>query len=134
MNLRARNKEIIVSKLEEKASHIDQISQKSIEERKDSWKFIKPLLTNKGTIARNSVTLGNGKNRIRNEYKISKTHYNTPYITPFHLLFSLYLTLIIGKFYCLNYTSLLLHLTITPLVKTFYNNYVINICPLTQFV
>ena len=32
-------------------------------------------------------------------------------------------------FYCLNYTSLLLDLIITNLVNTFYNNYVINICP-----
>ena len=87
MKLRARSKEIIVSKLEEKAFYIDKIPQKSIEERKDSWKFIKPLLTNKGTIARNSVTLSNGKNRIRNEYKISKTHYNTPCITPFPFVY-----------------------------------------------
>ena len=35
---------------------------------------------------------------------------------------------IIGIFYCLNYTSLLLDLIITHLVNTFYNNYVINIC------
>ena len=35
----------------------------------------------------------------------------------FHLLFSLSLTLIIGIFYCLNYTSLLLHLIITHLVS-----------------
>ena len=63
----------------------------------------------------------------------------------FHLFFSLYLTLIIGIFYCLNYTLLLLHListhlvsylslssiifiisTLTHLVNMFYNNYVIN--------
>ena len=43
MKLRARNKQIIVSKLEEKAFYIDKISQKSIEERKDSWKFIKQI-------------------------------------------------------------------------------------------
>ena len=47
----------------------------------------------------------------------------------FHLLFSFYLTLIIGIFHCLNYTSLLLHLIRTHLVNTFYNNYVINVCP-----
>ena len=47
----------------------------------------------------------------------------------FHLLFSLYLTLIIGIFYSLNYTSLLLHLNAAQLVNTFYNNYVLNICP-----
>ena len=34
-----------------------------------------------------------------------------------HLLFSLYLTLIIGIFYCLNYTSLLLRLITTHLVS-----------------
>ena len=34
-----------------------------------------------------------------------------------HLLFSLSLTLIIGIFYCLNYTSLLLHLITTHLVS-----------------
>ena len=37
----------------------------------------------------------------------------------FHLLFSLSLTLIIGIFYCLDYTSLLLHLFITHLVIDF---------------
>ena len=37
--------------------------------------------------------------------------------------------LIIGIFYCLTYTSLLLHLIIIHLVNVFYNNYVINICP-----
>ena len=47
----------------------------------------------------------------------------------FHLLFSLYLTLIISIFHCLDYTSLLLHLIITYYVSIFYNNYVINICP-----
>ena len=47
----------------------------------------------------------------------------------FHLLFSLYLTLIISIFYCLNYTSPLPHLIIIHLINTFYNNYVINICP-----
>ena len=47
----------------------------------------------------------------------------------FHLLFSLYLTLIVSMFYCLNYTSLLLYLIITQLVNMFYTNYVINICP-----
>ena len=47
----------------------------------------------------------------------------------FHLLFSFYLTLIIGILYCLNCTSLLLHLIITHLVNTLFNNYVINICP-----
>ena len=35
----------------------------------------------------------------------------------FHLLFSLSLTLIIGIFYCLNYTLLLLHLITTHLVS-----------------
>ena len=35
----------------------------------------------------------------------------------FYLLFSLSLTLIIGIFYCLNYTSLLLHLITTHLVS-----------------
>ena len=40
---------------------------------------------------------------------------------PFHLLFPLYPALIIGIFYCLNYTSLLLDLIITHLAKTFYN-------------
>ena len=35
----------------------------------------------------------------------------------FHLLFSLSLTLIIGIFYCLNYTSLLLYIVITHLVS-----------------
>ena len=47
----------------------------------------------------------------------------------FHLLFSLYLTLIISMFYCLNYTWLLLYLIITQLVNMFYTNYVINVCP-----
>ena len=51
----------------------------------------------------------------------------------FHLLFPFYLALIISIFYCLNYTSLLLHLIITHLVDTFYNNYVINLCPV-QFL
>ena len=37
----------------------------------------------------------------------------------FHLLFSLSLTLMIGIFYCLDYTSLLLHLFITHLVIDF---------------
>ena len=36
-----------------------------------------------------------------------------------HFLFSLFLTLIIGIFYCVNYTSLLLHLFITHLVIEF---------------
>ena len=46
-------------------------------------------------------------------YFISSQHtlYHTFF---FHLLFSLNPTLIIGIFYCLNYTSLLLHLIITP--------------------
>ena len=35
----------------------------------------------------------------------------------FHLLFSLSVTLIIGIFYCLNYTSLLVHLVTTHLVS-----------------
>ena len=43
----------------------------------------------------------------------------------FHLLFSESLTLITSIFYCL----ILLHLITTNLVNTFYNNYVINICP-----
>ena len=38
-------------------------------------------------------------------------------------------TLIISIFYCLSYTSLLFHLIIPGLVNTFYNDYVINICP-----
>ena len=37
--------------------------------------------------------------------------------------------LIISIFYCLNYTSLLIHLIRTHLVNISYNNYVINICP-----
>ena len=37
----------------------------------------------------------------------------------FHLLFSLFLTLIIGIFYCLDYTSLLLHLIPTHLLSHF---------------
>ena len=55
--------------------------------------------------------------------------YNYYYFFLFHLLFSLYLTLITSIFYCLNYTSLLLHLIITQLGNTFYNNYIISICP-----
>ena len=52
-------------------------------------------------------------------YFISSQH--TLYHTfPFHLLFSLYLTLIIGIFCCLNYTSLLLRLIITYLVNAFF--------------
>ena len=38
-------------------------------------------------------------------------------------------TLIIGIFYSINYTLLLLPLIITHLVNTFYHNDVINICP-----
>ena len=73
-------------------------------------------------------------NNIR-YYFISLQH--TLYHTfPFHLSFSLYPTLTIAIFYCLNYTSLLLDLIITHLVNTFYNNYVINICPrpLLEFI
>ena len=39
-------------------------------------------------------------------------------------------TPIIDIFYCLNYSSPLLHLIINNLVNTFYNNYVFNICPM----
>ena len=39
----------------------------------------------------------------------------------FHLLFSLYLTLIFGIFYCVNYTSLLLHVIVSHLLNTCYN-------------
>ena len=61
-------------------------------------------------------------------YFVSLEH--TLYHTfPFHLLFSLYPTLIIDIFYCLNYTSVLLDLIITHLVNTFYDNYVIVLCP-----
>ena len=38
-------------------------------------------------------------------------------------------TLLMGIFYCLNYTLLFLHLIILHLVNIFYNNHVINICP-----
>ena len=51
----------------------------------------------------------------------------------FNVLFSLSLTQIIRIFYCLNYTLLFLHLTITilwQLVNTVYNEYVIYICPM----
>ena len=45
-----------------------------------------------------------------------------------HLLFLFYMILIINIFYCLNYTLLLLHLIITHLINTFYNDYIITIC------
>ena len=48
----------------------------------------------------------------------------------FAIIFIASETPIISIFYCLNYSSLLLHLIINNLVNTFYNNYVFNICPM----
>ena len=62
-------------------------------------------------------------------YYFISLQYTLCHTFPFHILFSLYPTLFIGTFYCLNYASLLLDIIITHLVNTFYNNYVINICP-----
>ena len=55
-------------------SYMDKVSQKSIETKKDFWKFSKLLLTNKETITGNGVILINGKNMIRNGCKIANTY------------------------------------------------------------
>ena len=58
---------------------MDKISEKGIETNKSFWKFIKPILTNKGIIASNDITLIDGKKVITDEYEISET-FNKPYI------------------------------------------------------
>lgn len=43
------------------------------------WRFIKLVLTNKGTITGSNITLSKGKNMSRNEYEIANT-FNEHYI------------------------------------------------------
>ena len=63
-------------------------------------------------------------------FAITSSHCNAPYITlSLSSIIFIISTLIIGIFYCINYTLLLLHLIITHLLNIFYNNYTINICP-----
>ena len=44
------------------------------------WKFIKPFLTNEGTITGNDITLSDVKNMIRNEYEVTNTFNGHYYI------------------------------------------------------
>ena len=53
--------------------YIDKVSEKGIKTNKSNWNFIKPFMTNKGMVARNDITLIEGKNVITDEYEISQT-------------------------------------------------------------
>ena len=53
---------------------MDKVSEKVIESNKSVWNFIKPFMTNKGTVASNDITLIEGKNIITEEYEISQTY------------------------------------------------------------
>ena len=58
---------------------MDKISEKDIQTNKIFWNFMKSFMTNKGMIASNNITLIEGKNVIKDEYKISQT-FNKHYI------------------------------------------------------
>ena len=52
---------------------MEKVFEKGIETNMGFWKFIKPFLTNEGTISGNDIALNNDKNMIRNEYEIANT-------------------------------------------------------------
>ena len=84
-----------------------------------------PYLTKKNSmppfwpILRKSIPSFKKKGGCRGDYSICPPCSFLPFFSafPFHLLFSLSLTLIISIFYCLDCTSLLLHLITTHLVS-----------------
>lgn len=52
---------------------MEKVFEKDIETNMVFWKFIKPFLTNEGTITGNYITLNDDENMIRNAYEIANT-------------------------------------------------------------
>ena len=59
---------------------MEKVFEKGIETNMGFWKFIKPFLTNEGTISGNDVALNDDKNMIRDEYEIANTFNEHYYI------------------------------------------------------
>ena len=82
MSLRTKDKEIYVNKAK-KYNYLNKFSGKvlgkGLETTKSFWKFIKPFLTNKGTLTDCDITIVDGKKIIWDDFELAKT-FNNHYI------------------------------------------------------
>ena len=60
-------------------NYLNKFSDKGLETNKSFWKFIKPFLTNKGTLADCDIPIADGKKKISNDFELAKL-FNNHYI------------------------------------------------------
>ena len=60
-------------------NYLNKFTDKGLETNKSFWKFIKPFLTNKGTLTDCDITIADGKKIISDDFELAKT-FNNHYI------------------------------------------------------